>query len=82
MYPSMGGNDGYSWRQMPARIINGRDTPACVNRADAATSRREARCAENPQKCEEMKARMQERCAQNPECCDKMKTHMKDRKGQ
>jgi hypothetical protein len=39
-----------------------------------------ARCAENPQKCEEMKARMQEKCAQNPERCEKMKARMTERK--
>ena len=41
---------------------------------------RAQRCAENPQKCEEMKARLKEKCAQDPKRCEEMKAHMVERK--
>ena len=30
-------------------------------------------CADNPQKCQEMKTRMQEKCARDPKRCEEMK---------
>ncbi len=41
---------------------------------------REQRCAENPQKCQEMKSRMQEKCAQDPKRCEEIKSRMAERK--
>jgi hypothetical protein len=37
-------------------------------------------CADNPQKCQEMKTRMQEKCAQDPKRCEEMKARMAERK--
>jgi len=37
-------------------------------------------CADNPQKCQEMKTRMQEKCAQDPKRCEEMKGHAADMK--
>jgi hypothetical protein len=37
-------------------------------------------CADNPQKCQEMKTRMQEKCAQDPKRCKEMKARTADLK--
>lgn len=37
-------------------------------------------CADNPQKCQELKTRMQEKCAQDPKRCEEMKARMAERK--
>jgi hypothetical protein len=41
---------------------------------------REQKCAENPKKCEEIKARMQEKCAQDPKRCEEAKARHAERK--
>jgi hypothetical protein len=40
----------------------------------------EQKCAANPKKCEEVKARMQERCAQDPKRCEEFKARQAERK--
>ena len=45
-----------------------------------AGQNREQWCADNPQKCQEMKSRMQEKCAQDPKRCEEMKGRMAERK--
>jgi hypothetical protein len=37
-------------------------------------------CANNPQKCQEMKTRMQEKCAQDPKRCEEIKARRAERK--
>ncbi len=37
-------------------------------------------CADNPQKCQEMKTRMQEKCAQDPKRCEEIKARAADLK--
>ena len=37
-------------------------------------------CADNPQKCQEMKTRMQKKCAQDPKRCEEMKARAADLK--
>ena len=41
---------------------------------------REKWCADNPQKCQEMKSHMQEKCAQDPKRCEEMKACMAEMK--
>ena len=59
---------------------------AGVALADDAASKtgpapnRQQWCADNPQKCQEMKTRMQEKCAQDPKRCEEMKGHAADMK--
>ena len=43
-------------------------------------SHRQQWCADNPQKCQEMKSRMQEKCAENPKRCEEAKARMAERK--
>ena len=43
-------------------------------------SNRQQWCADNPQKCQEMKTRMQEKCAQDPKRCEEMKARMAEMK--